>query len=132
MRPVILLLTLILLQGCAASKPAEDEFVTRIGVIRGKDVIDSGQGRSNSRVSTGVSVSSDRGVSVGIGVLMGTFGTGSSAKPLVRYHIELTDGEKMTVNHESDQFLAGDCVEIRLVPGNEDYPPQMKRIAAGC
>jgi hypothetical protein len=136
-RSAILLLLVMfwvmLLGGCAASKPAEDEFVTRVGVIKGKDVIDSSQSPDNStHVSTGVSVSSDRGVSVGIGVLLGSLGGGSSAQPSVRYHVELMDGEQITIYHESDQFLAGDCVEIRSVPGNKDYPPQMKRIAGSC
>ena len=133
LRSAILLLTLTLLVGCAASKPAEDEFVTRMGVIMGKDVVDPKQAQSSStHVSSGVSVSSDRGVSIGIGVLLGSLGSGSSAESSVRYHVDLTDGEQITVYHQSDQFLAGDCVEIRSVPGNDSYPPQMKRIAGSC
>jgi hypothetical protein len=133
LRSAILLLTLMLLGGCATSKPAEDEFVTRVGVINGKDVIDSSQSsNNNTHVSSGVSVSSDRGVSGGIGVLLGSLGMGSSAEPSVRYHVDLMDGEQITIYHESDQFLAGDCVEIRSVPGNDSYPPQMKRIAGDC
>ena len=137
MRSAILLLLVMfwvmLLGGCAASKPAEDEFVTRFGVIKGKEVVDSEQAQSsNTHVSTGVSVSSDRGVSIGIGVLLGSLGSGLSAESSVRYHVDLMDGEQITIYHESDQFLAGDCVEIRSVPGNESYPPQMKRIAGSC
>jgi hypothetical protein len=133
LRFAILLLTLMLLGGCAASKPAENEFVTRVGVIKGKEVVDPEQAQSsNTHVSSGISVSSDRGVSVGIGVLLGSLGGGSSAELSVRYHVDLMGGEQITIYHESDQFLAGDCVEIRSVPGNDSYPPQMKRIAGGC
>ncbi len=137
MRSAILLLLVMfwvmLLGGCAASKPAEDEFVTRVGVIKGKEVVDPEQAQgSDTHVSSGISVSSGRGISVGIGVLLGSLGSSSSAEPSVRYQVELTGGEKLTVYQESDQFMAGDCVEIRSVPGNRDYPPQLKRIAGSC
>jgi len=133
LRSAILLLTVILLGACATSKPAEDEFVTRVGVITGKDVIDNSQpSNSSTHISTGVSVSSDRGVAVGIGVLLGSLGGGSTTETSVQYHVDLMDGEQITIYHDSDQFLAGDCVEIRFVPENENYPPQMKRIAGDC
>ena len=134
MRYPLLLLTLVLLSGCAASKPSEYEFVTRIGVITAKQVIDpeQAQGGRRSNTSVSASVSSDRGVSVGFGVLLGGIGSSSSTRPTVRYQVELTDGEAISVEHESDQFLVDDCVEIRMVPGNDKYPPQMKRIEGGC
>ena len=134
MRYPLLLLTLVLLYGCAASKPSEDEFVTRIGVITAKQVIDPEQAQGGSRTNTSasVSVSSGRGVSVGVGVLFGGIGSSSSARATVRYQVELKDGEKIEIDHESDQFMVDDCVEIRMVPGNDEYPPQMKRIEGGC
>jgi len=133
MRSSLLLLILLLLSGCAASKPSEDEFVSRIGVITAKQVIDPEQAQGSRRnTSVSASVSSDRGVSVGFGVLLGGIGSSASVRPTVRYQVELTDGEKIEVDHESDQFLVDDCVEIRMVPGNDKYPPQMKRIEGGC
>jgi hypothetical protein len=134
MRYPLLLLTLVLLSGCAASKPSEDEFVTRIGVITAKQIIDPEQAQGGRRTNTSasVSVSSGRGVSVGFGVLLGGVGSSSSLGPTVRYQVELMDGEKIEVNHESDQFLVDDCVEIRMVPGNNEFPAQMKRIEGGC
>ena len=134
MRSAIFLLTLLLLCGCAAKKPAEDEYVTRVGVITSKAVVDPEQARSQSRVKTGVSasVSSGGGFSIGLGFLLGSFSQGSSEKPAVRYTIEQEGGEQATIYHESDVFEVGDCVEIRSIPGDDNNPPLMKRVVDGC
>ena len=58
MRILALLLSLVLMSACATGKPeAEQEFVTRVGVITGKEVVELDQVKSESRVSTGVSIS---------------------------------------------------------------------------
>jgi len=136
MRSVLMLLTLALLYGCASNKPAENdaEFITRIGVIKGKDVIDPETAASDRRVNTGVSasVSSGGGISVGIGFLVSALSGASSEDPLVRYQVELSGGEKITVYHQSSIFEVEDCVEIKSVAGDDKNPPQMKRLKNGC
>ena len=134
MRSAIFLLTLLLLGGCAAKKPAEDEYVTRVGVITSKAVVDPEQARSQGRVNTSVSasVSSGGGFSIGLGFLLGSFSQGSSKKPAVRYTVEQADGEQATIYHESDVFEVGDCVEIRSIPDDDNNPPLMKRLKDGC
>ena len=52
MRSAIMLLTLTLLYGCASNQPSEAEFVTRIGVIVGKEVVDLEAGGTETRTST--------------------------------------------------------------------------------
>ena len=136
MRSIIMLLTLALLYGCAASSAAENdtEFVTRIGVIKGKQVIDPENAGGDKQTSTSVhaSVSSGSGLSIGIGFLVSAMSGGSSEKHPVRYQVELLDGEPLTVYHESDLFEVEDCVEISSMAGDNDTPPLMKRIKGGC
>jgi len=136
MRSTIILLTLALLTGCAASSPTENdtEFVTRIGVIKGKQVIDPENAGGDKQTSTSVhaSVSSGSGLSIGIGFLVSAMSGGSSEKHPVRYQVELLDGEPITVYHESDLFEVEDCVEISSMAGDNETPPLMKRIKGGC
>jgi hypothetical protein len=134
MRSAIILFTVALLCACATGKPAEEDYVTRVGVIKSREVVDLEQARSDSRVNTSVSasVSSGRGLSIGLGVLLSGVSGGASAKPSVRYSVELLTGEEITVYHESDQFQVDDCVEIRTLPGDDARPPMMKRIPGGC
>jgi len=136
MRSILMLLSLALLYGCAGNNPAENdaEFITRIGVIKGKDVVDPETAASDRRVNTGVSasVSSGGGVSIGIGFLVSALSGGSSEGPLVRYQVELSGGEITTVYHKSDLFEVEDCVEIKSTVGDDKNPPQMKRLKDGC
>ena len=136
MRSTIMLLALALLYGCAASSPAENdaEFVTRIGVIKGKQVVDPEYSGGDKQTNTSVhaSVSSGGGLSIGLGFLVGTFSGGSSEKHPVRYQVELLGGDPMTVYHESDLFEVEDCVEISWMAGDDETPPLMKRIKGGC
>jgi hypothetical protein len=131
-----MLLTLALLYGCASSTPTEDDtqFVTRIGVIKGKDVIDPENAAGDKKVNTSVhaSVSSGGGFSIGLGFLVMAMSGGASADHPVRYQVELADGEKMTVYHKSNDFEVEDCVEIKSRIGDEKNPPQMKRLMDGC
>jgi hypothetical protein len=136
MRSTIMLLTLALLYGCAARSPTENEaeFVTRIGVIKGKQVIDPENAGSDKQVNTSVhaSVSSGSGLSIGLGFLVSAMSDGSSQVHPVRYQVELLDGEPITVYHESDLFEVEDCVEISSMAGDDETPPLMKRIKGGC
>ena len=134
MRSTIFLLSLMLLFGCAAKKPAEDDYVTRVGVVKSKAVVDPEQARSQGRVNTSVSasVSSGGGFSIGLGFLLGSWSKGAAEKPAVRYVVELADGEQVTIYHESDLFEVEDCVEIRSIPGDDRNPPQMKRSPGAC
>ena len=137
MRIVTLLVSLAWLSACATGNPSgeETEFVTRIGVITGKEVVELDQVRRESRVSTGVSasVSSGSGLSIGIGFLLSPLFSSKPDKEPVRYEVELTGGDPLTVYHDSDQFLVGDCVEVTsLVDDEDDNPPMMKRIQGGC
>ncbi len=136
MRATIILLTLALLTGCTAISPTENdtEFITRIGVIKGKQVIDPENAGGDKQTSTSVhaSVSSGSGLSIGIGFLVSAMSGGSSQKHPVRYQVELVDGEPITVYHESDLFEVEDCVEISSIAGDNETPPLMKRIKGGC
>ncbi len=49
MRAAILLLGLMMLGGCAASRPTEDDFITQVGIIEGKDVIDPEGSQGNNQ-----------------------------------------------------------------------------------
>jgi hypothetical protein len=128
-----MLLTLALLCGCTSKQPAESEFVTRIGVIVGKEVVDLEAGGTETRTSTGVSVSasSGGGIGIGLGFLLSP-GRSKDEKPPVRYRVELLDGERIEVFHESDLFEVDDCVEINSLAGDDENPPMMKRIKGGC
>ena len=136
MRSTIMLLMLALLTGCASSSATENdaEFVTRIGVIMGKQVIDPENPGGDKQTNTSVhaSVSSGSGLSIGLGFLVSAMSGGSSEKHPVRYQIELLDGEPITVFHESDLFEVEDCVEISSMAGDEETPSLMKRIKDGC
>ena len=134
MRSAIMLLTLALLYGCASSQPSESEFVTRIGVIVGKEVVDLEAGGNETRTSTSVSVgaSSGGGFAIGLGFLLSPSSRSSDENPPVRYRVELMDGEQMTVFHESSLFEVEDCVEITSLAGDDQNPPIMKRIKGGC
>jgi len=129
-----MLLTLTLLYGCASGKPSEDEFVTRIGVIVGKEVVDLEAGSTESRTSTSVSVgaSSGGGFAIGLGFLLSPSSRSADENPPVRYRVELMDGGQMTVFHESNLFEVEDCVEITSLAGDDQNPPIMKRIKGGC
>ncbi|MCG6891622.1 MAG: hypothetical protein LJE92_18725 [Gammaproteobacteria bacterium] len=136
MRSILMLLTLALLYGCASNKPAEDDtqFITRIGVIKSKDVVELENASGDKKVNTSVhaSVSSGGGVSIGLGFLVMAMSGGSSEDPPVRYQVELADGEKMTVYHKSNDFEVDDCVEIKSRVGDDEKSPQMKRLKDGC
>ena len=136
MRSTIMLLTLALLYGCAASSPAGDdvESITRIGVIKGKDVVDPENAGSDKRVNTSVyaSTSGGSGLSIGLGFLLSSMSSGKSEIHPLRYQIELMDDELITVYHESDLFEVEDCVEITSLVGDDKNPPLMKRIQGGC
>jgi len=134
MRSAIMLLTLALLYGCATSKPSESEFVTRIGVIVGKEVVDLEAGGNDTRVdkSVSVGVSSGGGFAIGLGFLLSPSSRSADENPPVRYRVELMDGGQMTVFHESNLFEVEDCVEITSLAGDDQNPPIMKRIKGGC
>ena len=136
MRVQAMLLSLALLTACAASNPAEDEaeFVTHIGVITAREVVEIENTGSESKVSTGVSasVSSGGGFSIGLGFLLSPLFNKSPEKEPVRYQVELIDGETLTVYHDSDVFEVGDCVEISALDDDDESLPLMKRIQGGC
>ncbi len=132
MRFAIVLLTLAVLHGCASKQPDETDFVTRIGVIVGKEVVDleaGGERRTSTSVSVGAS--SGGGFAIGLGFLMSP-SRNSDEKPPVRYRVDLINGEQLTVFHESNLFEIDDCVEITSLVGDDQNPPMMKRIKGGC
>ena len=133
MRTLPLIVASLLIAGCATNKPAPEDYLTRVGSIVGKEVIEPEGGSTQRRTNTSVSasVSSGGGVSVGIGVLLGSFSRGSG-KPTVGYRVQLPEDETITVYHDSDVFEVGDCVEIRSLPDNDQEPPLMKRLPEGC
>jgi hypothetical protein len=134
MRFAIALLTLAVLYGCTSKQPAESDFVTRIGVIVGKEVVELEAGSTERRTNTSVSVgaSSGGGFAIGLGFLLSPGSRSSDEKPPVRYRVELMDGEQMTVFHESNLFEVDDCVEVTFLADDDQNPPMMKRIKGGC
>ena len=50
----------------------------------------------------------------------------------MRYEVELEDGGRIVIYHDSHDTQIGDCVEITVHPEEEEYPPRMKRIKDGC
>lgn len=136
MRSIMMLLALTLMFGCAGNKPAENdvETIIRIGVIKGKNVVDAETAARDRKVNTSVSasVSSGGGFSIGLGFLVSALSGGSSEDPPVRYLVELSGGETITVYHQSNLFEVEDCVEIKSVVGDDKNPPQMKRLKDGC
>jgi hypothetical protein len=141
MRCSILVLTVLLSIGCSTSKPRQDdaEVITRTGVIVVKDdtsqnaVEGESTGSSRSSVYGSVSTgSSGSGVSIGLGVLLGSLSSGGSGKDPVRYDIETLAGETVTVYYESHDFEVGDCVEVTSHPDEEKFPPVMKRSKGAC
>ena len=135
MRSTIMLIILALLYGCAASSAAENDVepITRIGIIKGKEVVDPENASSDKQVNTSVRASvSSGGVSIGLGFLISALSGGTSQDHPVRYQVELVDGEQITVYHESDLFEVEDCVEISSMAGDDETSPLMKRIKGGC
>ena len=127
MRVFAILLSLALLSACASSKPAPAgaEFVTRIGVITGKEGVslEDGDGSGDS-----ASTSSDGGQLTGFGMLMSSgFGVSSESTP-VHYQVRLLDGEKIT----DGRSMAYKGYSISSLAGDDDNQPLMKRIDGGC
>lgn len=141
MRRSILILSVLLSVGCSTSKPTEGgaEIIKRTGVIVVKDDSDQNAvesestGTSRSSVYGSVSSgSSGSGMSIGLGVLLGSISSAGSSKSPVRYDIETEDGETVTVYYESPDFEVGDCVEVTSHPDEKKYPPVMKRTKDAC
>jgi len=118
MRAIALLLSLALVSACATGRPAPGtrEFVTRIGVITGREPVDPGES----------------GQLIAFGMLMSSGFSVASQSGAVRYRVKLLNGEEVTVFQDSDQFEVGDCVEISALAGADENPPLMKRIVGGC
>lgn len=136
MRNIILLVSTLLVFGCSAKSPTEDEseIITRVGLIIAKEDVNMDQVEKDSKVRTTVygSVSSGGGVSIGLGFLLSPFFSADSERDPVRYEVDLKDGGQITVYHESQDFEVDDCVKITIYPNEEKNPPAMKRDRGGC
>jgi len=137
MRNALLASLLLLAAGCATkSTPPADPPIVKYGVISSKQDVSRDQVQSATRGSTSVYGSISTGgrvsIGVGIGVLLGTFGSSSSEEQPVRYDINLQDGGQITVYHESRDFETGDCVRITVYPDEQEHPPGMERSKEGC
>jgi len=135
MRATILLLAALLVFGCGSKKASENEAetITKFGIITAKEDVEmmdveEGSG-SNSSVYSGVS--SGGGFGIGLGIFLSPGSDSGPVEPM-RYQVELKDGGQITVYHDSHDFEPGDCVEITVYPGEEEYQPTMKRIRDGC
>jgi len=129
----IMMLTFLVLAGCGSKTPTGDapEVITRQGVIVNREEVSIDEAREKSKTRTSVygSVSSGGGVSIGIGVLLSSILSDKSARQPLRYEVELADGERMTIYHDSPDFAVKDCVEIKVHPDEKKHPPSMQRIA---
>lgn len=137
MRYALLASLLLLAAACGtkSTQPSEPPIV-KYGVITDKQDVSRDQAQSATRGTTSVygSISSGGRVSigVGIGVLLGTFGSGSSEQQPVRYDVDLQDGGQITIYHESRNFEVGDCVRITVYPDEQKQAPDMERSKEGC
>ncbi|UCH40281.1 MAG: hypothetical protein JSU67_00825 [Gammaproteobacteria bacterium] len=140
MRFPIILLSVILLFACASKKPQEGdkaEIITRVGMIAAREDVSMDDVERDTRSSTSVygsvsSGSSGSGMSIGIGVLLSSIGSGGSDPEPVRYEVNLIEGGQMTIYHDSRDFEVGDCVQITIHPDEKKHPPTMRRKESGC
>ncbi len=138
MRYLPFLLAALLLSACSSKMTAEEraQIITRNGVIAAKEdaSVDDVERATQTRGRTSVygSVSSGGGVSIGLGFLLSSIGSGGSTPQPVRYEIDFVGGGQMTIYHDSRDFEVGDCVEISAHPDEKKYPPKMRRNKGGC
>jgi hypothetical protein len=137
MRYSILLLSSLLLLACSSREPqvAPADIIHKTGLIVSKENVSMDAVESDTRTTTSVhaSISSGGHVSIGLGILLSKFLSGDDTKPSpVRYEVEFTDGGQITIYHDSRDFEVDDCVEIRVHPDKDRYPPTMKRNKGGC
>ena len=133
-----LLASLLLLAtacGSKSSQPTEPPII-KFGVIAAKQEVSQDQVQSATRGTTSVYGSISTGgrvsIGVGVGVLLGTFGSSSAAPQPVRYDIDLPDGGQITIYHQSPDFEVDDCVRITVYPDEQKHPPDMERSKQGC
>lgn len=138
MRNAVLASLLLLAVACGSksSQPSEPPIV-KFGVIAAKKEVSKDQVETATRGTTSVYGSISTGgrvsIGVGIGVLLGTFGSSSSSDDQpVRYDVNLQDGGQITVYHESALFEVDDCVRITVYPDEQEHPPDMERSKDGC
>ncbi len=121
--------------GTRSSQPPEPPIV-KFGVIAAKKDASQDQVQSATRGNTSVYGSISTGgrvsIGVGIGVLLGSIGAGSSDPQPVRYDIDLTDGGQITIYHESQLFEVDDCVRITVYPDEQKRATEMERSKEGC
>lgn len=136
MRYSILLLSALFLFGCSSKNASEDsaDIITKIGVITAREDASMNDIEKDARTRTSVygSVSSGRGISIGLGFLLSDIFSGSSDQQLVRYEVDLKDGGQFTIYDDSLDFEVDDCVEITVHPDEDKYPPTMKRKKGAC
>ncbi len=134
-RSILPWLVALLLGGCAAGgTPPQDELVVLAGIVVDRQLVDTGEARSKTRVDTSIhaTVSSGGGFAIGLGFLLSPFLSSDEVKQAMRYDIDLIDGDRMTVYHDDRGFYPGDCVEIRVHPNQDRYPPTLRRNPAAC
>ncbi|MCP4876787.1 MAG: hypothetical protein GY896_15110 [Gammaproteobacteria bacterium] len=136
MRHLILLSITLLAVACSSRTVHENQadIITRTGAIIAKEDVNLNEVEAESRVNTSVhaSVSTGRGVSIGLGFLLSPFFSADDDSKPVRYEVDLQDGGQITIFHESRDFEVDDCVEITSFPDEQEHPPTMKRNKDGC
>jgi hypothetical protein len=131
---------IFLLAGCSSKSSHEDavQVIVKHGIISSKqdvsmDQVESGTStRGSTSVYGSISSGGRTSIGIGVGVLLGSFGSGSKEPQPVRYDIDLQDGGQITIYHESRDFETGDCVEITVFEDEKEHPPTMKRDKGGC
>ncbi len=134
-RSITICFAALLAVGCASGgAPPADEVVVRAGTVVDRELVDTGEARSRTRVDTSIHarVSSGGGFAIGLGFLLSPFLSSGDTKQAIRYEIDLLDGDRMTVYHDDHGFYPGDCVEIRVHPDEEKYPPTLRRNPTAC
>jgi hypothetical protein len=133
-----ILMIILLLTGCATKSSHEDaQAIVKHGIIASKrdvsmDQVETGTTRGTTSVYGSISSGGGVSIGIGIGVLLGSIGSGGSQPQPVRYDVDLQDGGQITIYHESRDFEVDDCVEITVYPDEDEHPPTMKRDKGGC
>ncbi len=135
MRKLLLLLTVLAISGCGNKNAALDskEMTTRLGVITAVELVELDQSNQNFGFSPRIeaSISSDRGLTIGLGLLLSKVIVNKAAVSAVRYQIEFPNDDELTLYDDGKPLEIGDCVEVQSHP-EQKTPPRILPKKVDC